>query len=151
MSKEGSPGLFDQEQGRRAIRFVFEYDGDEVRLVSRQYVEALAPASHSLESQEGQQGFWVELRSADGGALYRQLLHDPMPRDVEVFSDDPEQSIARVPVERPTGVFFVLVPVLEGADHLAVVSSELMPRQLHASATELLRVPLAHDDELGAP
>jgi hypothetical protein len=151
MSQQESTGPPAPQQGRGAIRLIFEYDGDEVRLISRQHVDMLVSPSDALEGYEGQQGFWAEVRDADGTRLYRQILHDPIRRDAEVFSDDPQQSIARVPVERPTGVFFVLVPDLDEADHVALMNSPSRPPGLRAAATETLRVPLRQDQYGGTP
>jgi len=77
-----------------AVRLIFEYDGENVRLVSRQHVDMAPPPSDALDGFAGQKGFWAELRGADGGLLYRQVMHDPIRRDVEVFSDDPLQTIS---------------------------------------------------------
>jgi hypothetical protein len=151
MSQQESTGLPAQQQGRGAIRLIFEYDGDEVRLISRQHVDMPVPPTDALERYEGQQGSWAEVRDADDTTLYRQILHDPIRRDAEVFSDGPEQSIARVPVERPTGVFFVLVPDFPEADHVALMNSPPARPGLRATANESLRVPLRQDQERGAP
>ena len=151
MSEQESTGPPAQQQRRGAIRLIFEYDGDEIRLISRQHVDMLVPPTDALEGYEGQQGFWTEVRDTDGNILHRQILHDPIRRDAEVFSDDPAQSITRVPVERPAGVFVVLVPDLDATDHVALMNSPPGPPGLRAAATESLRVPLRPDEEGGAP
>jgi hypothetical protein len=121
-----------REQGgpRRAVRMIFSYEGDEIRLVSRQPVEVVIPPTDRVS--EGEQGFWVETRSADGTTLHRRILPDPYRQDVEVFSDNPEQSVSRTPVERPRGSFAVLVPI-DDADHVALFSSAA-PRAPEAPA-----------------
>jgi hypothetical protein len=151
MSMQEPTGPPAQRQGRGAIRLIFEYDGDEVRLVSRQRVDMFVPPTDELEGYEGRQGVWVEIRGADGSTLHRRVLHDPVRRDVEVFSEDPAQSIMRSPVERPAGTFFVIVPDLAGADHLALMNSRPGPPGSRAAATEMLRVPLGSDQEGGVP
>jgi hypothetical protein len=105
----------------RSVRLIFSYDGDDIRLESRQPVEMLAPPSDPVEGYANQTGFWTEVRDARGSVLHRQVLHDPVRRDAEVFSPDPEHSIARVPIERPHGVFWVVVPLAPGADHVALM------------------------------
>jgi hypothetical protein len=67
-------------------------------------------------------------------------MDDPLRQDVEVFSPDPEQSVARTPVEKPSGIFTVLVPDLEEADHVTLMSS---------TAPELARFSLRADSEGG--
>jgi hypothetical protein len=139
-----------EQPRRRAIRLIFEYEGDEVRLVSRQRVEMYVPPSDDVKGYE-ERGLWGEVRRADGAALYRRALSDPMPRTVEVFSNDPEQTIVRVPIERPSGTFVVVVPDLDEADHLALTSSGAPEHaQLRGAAVEILRVPLGRQDEGGA-
>lgn len=151
MNQNAETGEPAQEQ-MQVIRFLFEYEGDNVRLLSTRRINKLAPTSDPLEGYEGQQGFWAEVRSADGSTLYRQVMPDPMRRDVEVFSDDPEQSINRVPVDQPTGVFTVVVPETEGAEHLALVRSAPELTGLRAgNIIEIIRVPLTPAGEGGTP
>jgi hypothetical protein len=132
----------DQEQprSRQAMRLIFTYEGDEIRLVSRQPVEVVIPPTDPVVDVEGEQGFWVEVRSADETTLYRRILPDPFQRDVEVFSDDPEQSISWVPVAEPRGSFSVLVPAGE-ADHVVLFSS----------AVAEARALVAPEEAAGAP
>ena len=151
MSEQESTGPPAEQQGRGAIRLIFEYDGDEIRLISRQHVDMLVPPTDALEGYEGQQGFWTEVRDTDGNTLHRQILTDPIRRDAEAFSDDPAQSISRVPVERPAGVFVVVVPDLDTADHVALMNNPPGPSELRTAASESLRVPLRSDKERGAP
>ena len=44
-------------------------------------------------------------------------------RDAEVFSDDPQRSVARIPSTTSSGVFTVLVPDLDAADHVALMGT----------------------------
>ncbi|XVU29036.1 hypothetical protein ACQPZJ_18820 [Actinoplanes sp. CA-054009] len=118
-----------------ALRLVFEYDGDDVRVVSRQRVEMTIPAVLDAEA-----GLRAELRTADGGVLERRAL-PPIPADVEVFSPEPGRTVERMPVSRPSGVFTVLVPDLPGADHLALVDDPGGPDETRR-VREIARVPL---------
>ncbi len=115
----GRPTGDDREP--RAVRLIFAYDGDEVRLESRQPATMLAPAGDAVEGFDDHTGFWTEVRDAQGTVLHRQILHDPMRSAAEVFSPDPDRSIRRVPDERPSGVFWVVVPVVPGADHVSLM------------------------------
>jgi hypothetical protein len=129
----------------RALRLRFTYEGDEVRLVRRQPVETITSPTDALSGYEGQQGFWVEVRSGQDEVLYRQVRDDPLRHDVEVFSPDPAQSVFRIPVENPSGTFSVLVPDLDEADHVALISSaapDMAPEAARGSATELARFSL---------
>ncbi|MDT9681584.1 hypothetical protein RND61_05765 [Streptomyces sp. TRM76323] len=108
-----------------AVRLIFEYEGPDIRLVSRQRLETTPPPGDRGEDLRATQGFWVEVRDAEHNVLYRRVLHDPVRYDAEVFSEDPDRSIARVPVETPRGTFAILVPDIEAADHVALFSGPL--------------------------
>jgi hypothetical protein len=131
----------------QAVRFVFAYDGDDVRLLSRRRVEVLAPPSDSVEEPvSDRRGLWAEVRAVEGATLYRKAM-PPMRHDREVFSDEPGNSLSRIPVERPAGIFTVLVPDSPEADHLALLSGRPAGfRTLLAGASgeadEILRVSM---------
>lgn len=139
----GSPG---------AVRLVFAVDGDDVGLVSRQAVDVVVPPSDPVSGYEGEEGFWVETRAADETTLHRRVLPDPFRRDMEVFTDDPDRSITRTPVTRRQGVFTVLVPADEEADHVALLSSGTAAAQARsgaaaaAGALEVARFALRGED-----
>lgn len=148
MSEAGT-GPSTGPEPRGAVRLTFRYEGDEVRLVSRRRVDKLLPPDEEAQDAGERQGFFAEVRGADDRVLDRRLLHEPVRRDEEVFSNDPERSLARVPVERPAGIFSLLVPELEEADYVALV--ERGPRRAtFAEATnELIRVPLRGPEDPG--
>lgn len=106
----------------RSIRLIFEYDGDQVDLVSRQPVDMVAPSSEALGDFGDRLGSWIELRDPEGVALYRQVLQDPLGTSTEVFSSDPEESLRRIERTRQKGAFTVVVPDLPRADQVAVVA-----------------------------
>ena len=146
----GQPTAGDRDP--RAVRLVFAYNGDEVRLESRQPVVMVAPPSDPVVDFDDQTGFWTEVRDAQGVVLHRQIMHDPVRRDAEVFSPDPDRSIRRVPDERPSGLFWVVVPVVPGADHVAlmgVADSGAVGFAAPGSTamTEMLRVDLTEEVE----
>ena len=113
----------------------------------------LAPPSDELDDARREAGFWVELRDAKATVVYRQVMRSPIRSDVEIFSDDPKQTIGRVPVDRPAGVFIVVVPLLRAADEVALMSSQPSTfrqadgRDPDAVTGELLRVRLDRSDE----
>lgn len=150
MSERGQEGM---PAPPTAVRLTFTYEGDEVRLVSRQPVEMIIPPTDALSGYEGEQGFWVEVRSGQDETLHRRIMDDPLRQDVEIFSPDPEQSVARTPVEKPSGIFTVLVPDLEEADHVTLMSSSapgIAPEMAaRGPATELARFSLRPGSEGG--
>lgn len=129
--------------GGRALRLTFRYEGDRVELVSSQPVEMLLPPSHPVDEGEGRSGFWITLRAADGRPVYRRVMHSPIRADVEVFSPEPEENIRRVPVDRPSGTFVVLVPDVEEARVLTLHDSER--RALAGPAREIARFELRRE------
>lgn len=154
--------LNEQEQSStpaspRAVRLTFGYESNDVRLVTRQSVKMVVPPTDALSGYEGQQGFWVEVRNEGNETLYRRVMHDPLRQDVEIFSPDPRESVARTPLEKPSGIFVVLIPDLDEADHVALLSSAApsAPRVAPEGAaldpmgpaTELARFSLRPDDE----
>ena len=119
---------------------MFDYEGDRVRLVSAQRVDMRVPPSDPLTGYEGQAGFWIELRDARGVA-YRKVMHRPVRHDVEVH--DPERGTHRQVVEEPRGVFTAVVPDVEAARDLVVMSSLVQPTVAHGPARPLARFDLA--------
>jgi len=141
------------ERGQRVVRLTFTYEGDDVHLVGQQPVEMIIPPTDALSGYEGEQGFWVEVRSGQDETLHRRVMDDPLRQDVEVFSPDPEQSVARTPVEKPSGIFTVLVPDLDEADHVTLMTSAApsIAREttVRGPATELARFSLRPGSEGG--
>jgi len=130
-----------------AVRFVFAFDGDEVRVVSHRQVDMVVPEIDEPTAAEPPAGLRTELRAGDGAVLDRRAV-PAVPVDVEVFSPGPEQTVQRMPVDRPAGVFVVLVPNLPDADHLALVSDTGGPVATRA-VREIMRVPLGSTDDQG--
>jgi hypothetical protein len=120
MSERGQEGT---PAAPNAMRLTFAYEGQEVRLVGQQPIEKLVPHTDKLSGYENEQGFWIEVRSGQGKTLHRRVMQDPLRQDFEVFSPDPEESVIRRPLERSSGSFSVVVPDLDGADHVALFSS----------------------------
>lgn len=129
----------------RSVRLIFSYEGDEVWLESRQPLTMAAPPGDPVEGDERPRGFWSEVRDAEGAVLHRRAMHNPIRHHVEVFSPDPEQPISWVPVERPAGAFAVLVPLLRGADHAALMAVPAAGTAALAPAVELHRVSLTEE------
>jgi hypothetical protein len=104
----------------RAIRLIFSYRGDDIRLESRESVEMTAMPSDAVEAPGAQAEFWAELQTADGRALYRRALQRPGRPSIEVPSGDPERPFERRDVEQPEGVFVLVVPDIEAVQSLVV-------------------------------
>lgn len=135
----------------KSLRLTFAYEGDDVRLVSRQEVDAIPPASDDIA--DGAEGFWIEVRSDQDEPVHRRVMEDPLRSDVEVFSLEPDRSLARASVERLSGSFSVLVPHLPDATEVALFSSSAPGAQQlraalgepHTGAVEVARFSLRGD------
>jgi hypothetical protein len=129
-------------------RLTFDYEGDQISLVSDQVVNMISPPGHSLDESETLAGFSVIVRDAADKALYKFTGPSPIRNDAEVFSDDPSTSLHRVPVQERRGTFVMLVPHAEGA-----VSVELRAQPLDRSGRfseprQLARFPLQPPQDL---
>ncbi len=103
----------------RAVRLIFEYDGDEVTLVSQHRVD-VAVTGFDLPLARPP-GHYVEVRNTDGDVLSGVPARNAFLRTAEVFPEKLGEPITRVDVEKPHGAFTVVVPVPEAADQVAVV------------------------------
>lgn len=125
-------------RSRYTLRLTFAYQGDEVRLVRSERVAMITPPSLPYAPHEDQAGYWFEVHGAGGELLYHRALHSPVRTDIEVFSDDPKQTIARAPNPNPSGEFTVLVPDLPEADSFALHGPPAEPGLRAAQSGRLL-------------
>jgi hypothetical protein len=136
-----------------SMRLIFEYDGDHVRLVSQQPVDVAITGFDIARTQHP--GWYIDTRDATGRALARVPIRDAFSGGTEVFPEQHGEPITRTAVAKPRGAFTVVVPVPEGADHVAVVRvapaqpEAVVPASRATSAvagssevTELARFPL---------
>lgn len=107
----------------RSIRLIFEYEGDDVRLVMQQPVDL--PATVSPPAQ--QTGFFVETRDAADRTIARLAAHGAFPDSVEVFPERHSDPITRLPVARPRGAFTIIVPASQDTDHVRLVQVTASP------------------------
>ena len=138
---EPSAALVERKPAK-AVRMIFAFEGEHVQLISQQSVEMILPPSDPVKGVEGQKGFWYELRDAQDHPLYRQVMHNPMQEDVEVFSDDPKQSIARQTMPNRKGVFVVVVPDTADGHAVTLSSSPRRVQLAYQPAREIARVAL---------
>jgi hypothetical protein len=90
----------------------------------------------------GQPGLAGVQRHAQDRPLYRRVIHNPMREDVEVFSEDPKQSVARRTVPNRKGVFVVVVPDTEEGHTVTLSGSPRRARLAHQLAREIARFAL---------
>jgi hypothetical protein len=124
-------------------RLTFEYDGDQIRLVSEQHVRMIVPPSQPAEQADALGAFQVLLRDQQDQPVLRFARANPIRRDAEVFSPPgADQSIARVPVDRPKGSFVLLVPDVPGAATLELVGPPPSANALREQPRSLARFAL---------
>ncbi len=104
-----------------AVRLIFEYEGDQVRLVAQQRVDVAVPGLDLDVSPMPRPGHYVEARSATNEALSRVPIRGGFSGSVEVFPEEPGSPITRVDVAEPQGAFTVVLPAPETAEQVAVV------------------------------
>ena len=102
-----------------AMRLIFEYDGDEVRLISQQPVDMVVTGADLAQVQGP--GTFVDARDGANRTLARVHARGMSEGSAEVFPEKPGQPIVRVAVERPRGAFTVVVPAPQAAANVAVV------------------------------
>ena len=141
-----------------AVRLIFVYDGDDIRLLSRQPVDVLVPPADPTSRSHDRSGFWVEVRAESEDVLYRRVMTDPARIHPEVFSPDPAVGITRAPEPQPVGAFTVLVPNEDAASHDVLMGSPppegsgapRMAASQEAPAREIARFPM-HEPDVPAP
>ena len=104
-----------------AVRLIFEYEGDQVRLVAQQRVDVAVPGLDLDVSPTPRPGRYVEARAATNEALSRVPIRDAFGGSVEVFPEEPGSTITRMDVAEPRGAFTVVLPAPEAAEQVAVV------------------------------
>ena len=102
-----------------AVRLLFEYEGDQVRLVHQQPVD-VAISGFDL-APEHVPGHHVEVRGADEELLSRVPIRSAMSSSMEVFPEAPGDPITRTDLPQARGAFTVIVPAGPQADHVTVV------------------------------
>jgi hypothetical protein len=138
-----------QDRGRnvRTLRLTFTYEGSDVRLVSQQSIEMVPPPSDPIHAAEGQTGFWYELKDAAGRTLYRRVTQNPIKFATEVRSDDPRRPLAWESVSEPKGSFVLLMPDLDQARMVVLMSSPLERTAMVGPAGEIARFDLMASPE----
>jgi hypothetical protein len=129
----------------RALRLIFSYSGKGIHLDEIQPLEGM-PSPPTDPIQHGPEaGFWYELRDAKNATLYRQVVHNPIRHEAEVYTEG--APIDRQTMENHADSFTLLVPSLEGATTIVLFSSPLNPATFGAAAEEIARFSLADPGE----
>jgi hypothetical protein len=119
----GGQGMFisdtPQPPPTQAVRLIFEYEGDQVRLVTKQPVEMVVTGFDI--TQMFQAGYYIDARDANDQTLVRVPARNAFDTSTEVFPEQPGEPITRVDMAAPRGAFTVVVPIPERANHVTIV------------------------------
>jgi hypothetical protein len=138
--------MAQHDSSQQAVRLIFEYDGDVVRLVSQQPVDMVVPSFAPTERQ--QPGVYVDARDAGGATLASVPAPNAFGGSLEVFPEQPGEPIVRVDVARPRGAFTVVVPASDAASQVALVrvaAAGPAPQALADATTGVAGAPEATD------
>jgi hypothetical protein len=122
----------------RALRLWFRYHGSEVELTRVTRVAMRPPPSQAVgdgRPLETVSGAWVEVRDEAGRCLWRNFLHDPFGTIIEGLAPGGRHTNAYR--DNPQGVLVLVVPELEHAASVALVSSPLERGRRHEPARDL--------------
>jgi hypothetical protein len=100
-----------------AVRLIFEYEGDTVRLVSQEPVDVDIPRFTPTEQPADH---FVETRNDKGALLARVPVWGAFLQSTEVFPEDHNEEITRVDTEA-RGAFTVVIPAQDEAVRVAVM------------------------------
>jgi hypothetical protein len=109
----------NQPAPTKATRLIFEYEGEQVRLVSQHPVEMVV-TGHDLVTTE-QPGYYVDTHDTAGLRLARVSARNAFAASAEVFPEKAGGPITRVDVAKPRGAFTVVVPAPDHAHEVSVV------------------------------
>ena len=125
------------------MRLIFEYDGEDVRLLSKHPVDIV----HRGQDESGH-GHFLDAHSHAGHRVARIPLGGAFETSREVFPEHPHEPFSRVAVE-PKGAFSVVVPSISEVDHVRIVHVGPPPRHAffaraaHEPAErEIARIPI---------
>jgi len=120
-----------------SMRLIFEYEGDEIRLVTQQPLDMPVTGFDIARTQR--EGVFVDTKEASGRTLARVPARGAFHNSVEVFPENHGEPITRMNVDKPKGAFTVIVPVTPDADHVSVV--QVQPSQPGTAARTLAEQP----------
>jgi hypothetical protein len=129
-----------------ALRLIFEYDGDEVRLVSQHPVDMVVPGVDL--AQVPHPGHYVETRSAEDVPLARVPVREAFATSAEVFPERPGEPITRVDLPQAKGAFTVVVPAGAQAARVALLQVRAPEELKAARAGTRATTPTAGEPEV---
>jgi hypothetical protein len=133
------PDNIMQAQPAKAVRLIFEYEGEAVRLISQQPVEMVISDTDTSVADRPADfvAHFIDLRDVANKTLARVAARGAFATSAEVFPERPGDPITRVDIAVPKGAFTVVIPVTDKADHVTLV--KVAPGAEAAAGPEGLR------------
>lgn len=123
--EEGFPENVAQPGPARAMRLIFEYEGDKVRLISQTAVDMALTGSDITHTEQA--AYFVDSRDAADRTLARVSAHGAFASSTEVFPEQHGSPITRVDITHPKGAFTVIAPAPEDIHHVTVLKVSQKP------------------------
>jgi hypothetical protein len=114
----------------QAVRLIFEYEGNKVKLISQQPVDVAITGFDLPRVQRS--GNFIDVRDAEDRTLAQVPIRDGFQTTAEIFPENPGEPFTRVDVKEPRGAFTVVVPAPKTADH--VMLTRVDPKDITARA-----------------
>jgi hypothetical protein len=93
-------------------------------LIDEQTINKIIPPSIPLTELENKRvNFLLEVSDNKNNTLYRQIIENQIKTDIEIFSDEPKESISRKELSEIKGVFSVVIPDQPEAENLDIFKS----------------------------
>jgi hypothetical protein len=124
-----------------SLRVEISIDGSRVSILKVHHVAMRAPAPSAAPTSDKHTGYWVQLHDANGKVLYHRSLRTPHVDSVEVYADEEHGAIRRSPSPPRVFKMDLILPDLEGAEHLVLFGAHDM-KQAARPSTEVLRAAL---------
>jgi hypothetical protein len=125
MEKINEPG--SRMNGLRAIRVRLDYDKHGMRCSRIVPVLKVTPTYRGPLPQQGQCGLWIEMRDKDQKVLYCRVLNSALEFNRELHGPKPKAPPRRVAVPDAQGFLSVVLPDLDTATNIVVMSGPLVP------------------------
>ena len=121
----------------KAKRLTFSYENNNIKLIDEQKINKIIPPSVPLTELENKSvNFLLEVSDDKNNTLYRQVIENQIKRDIEIFSNEPKESISRKELSEIKGVFSVVIPDQPEAESLDIFRSRDFTRETRESILE---------------
>jgi hypothetical protein len=121
-------------------RFLLSHSGKNIALISAKRIQAISPPSDEINEIGRTGGSWVELRNDDNKILYKRILHNFFDESVEIMTDRSGEALSWQEAEGIKKIISIMVPEMQGADHIAIMSQDLAGKDEKAVEIERFSV-----------